>query len=104
MRRYTFCQPRRMSKSVIFFCVLETRLIRAWKARALAQPGLPSFACKPDLFPYLMAAVERRDLTRWVEGQVGRQKGYLTELLAHIVSPHQVCVKRKSFARPYLLY
>jgi Mg-chelatase subunit ChlD len=38
-------------------------------AQALAALGVPSFACTPDLFPELMAAaIERRDLTAWVEG------------------------------------
>lgn len=37
-------------------------------AQALAALGVPSFACTPDLFPDLMAAaIERRDLTLWVE-------------------------------------
>jgi Mg-chelatase subunit ChlD len=37
-------------------------------AAALAALGVPAFACTPDAFPDLMAAaVERRDLTEWVE-------------------------------------
>ena len=37
-------------------------------AAALATLGVPAFACTPDAFPDLMAAaVERRDLTAWVE-------------------------------------
>ncbi|MGW4487082.1 VWA domain-containing protein [Amycolatopsis sp. NPDC004368] len=36
-------------------------------AAALAELGVPAFACTPDLFPELMAAALRReDLTRWV--------------------------------------
>lgn len=35
-------------------------------AAALAELGVPSFACTPDLFPDLMAAaIERRDLSQW---------------------------------------
>lgn len=35
-------------------------------AAALAQVGVPSFACTPDLFPDLMAAaIERRDIGEW---------------------------------------
>ena len=35
-------------------------------AAALAELGVPAFACTPDLFPDLMAAaIERRDLTQW---------------------------------------
>ena len=35
-------------------------------AAALAEIGVPSFACTPDLFPDLMAAaIERRDLGAW---------------------------------------
>jgi Mg-chelatase subunit ChlD len=37
-------------------------------AAALAALGVPAFACTPDAFPDLMAAaIERRDLTQWVE-------------------------------------
>lgn len=37
-------------------------------AAALAAMGVPAFACTPDAFPDLMAAaIERRDLNRWVE-------------------------------------
>ena len=35
-------------------------------AAALAEIGVPSFACTPDLFPDLMAAaIEKRDITAW---------------------------------------
>lgn len=35
-------------------------------AAALAEVGVPAFACTPDLFPDLMAAaIERRDLGQW---------------------------------------
>jgi len=35
-------------------------------AAALADIGIPAFACTPDLFPDLMAAaIERRDLAQW---------------------------------------
>ncbi len=35
-------------------------------AAALADVGVPAFACTPDLFPDMMAAaIERRDLTAW---------------------------------------
>ena len=37
-------------------------------AAALADLGVPAFACTPDVFPELMAAaLERRDLKTWVE-------------------------------------
>jgi Mg-chelatase subunit ChlD len=37
-------------------------------AQSLAERGIPSFACTPDAFPDLMAAaIERRDLTAWVQ-------------------------------------
>jgi len=40
-------------------------------AAALASLGAPAFACTPDAFPDLMAAaVERRDLTAWVERNI----------------------------------
>lgn len=39
-------------------------------AAALAELGVPAFACTPDLFPDLMAAaIERRDLTAWAGAQ-----------------------------------
>lgn len=39
-------------------------------AAALADLGVPAFACTPDLFPELMAvAVQRHDLRSWVERQ-----------------------------------
>jgi Mg-chelatase subunit ChlD len=39
-------------------------------AAALAELGVPAFACTPDLFPELMAAaIERRDLNAWAAGQ-----------------------------------
>ena len=35
-------------------------------AAALAEIGVPSFACTPDLFPDLMAAaIEKRDIGEW---------------------------------------
>lgn len=38
-------------------------------AAALAEIGVPAFACTPDLFPDLMAAaIERRDITQWAAG------------------------------------
>ena len=38
-------------------------------AAALAQMGIPSFACTPDLFPDLIAAaISRRDLSQWAAG------------------------------------
>ena len=44
----------------------------ARNAQALAGLGVPSFACTPDVFPDLMAAaIERRDLTAWVEQHRG---------------------------------
>ncbi|WP_198679262.1 VWA domain-containing protein [Thermomonospora amylolytica] len=37
-------------------------------AAALAELGVPAFACTPDAFPDLMAAaIERRNLTEWAE-------------------------------------
>lgn len=37
-------------------------------AAALAELGVPAFACTPDLFPELMAAaIQRHDLRSWVE-------------------------------------
>ncbi|MEU6998580.1 VWA domain-containing protein [Nonomuraea sp. NPDC046570] len=37
-------------------------------AAALTAMGVPAFACTPDAFPDLMAAaIERRDIARWVE-------------------------------------
>lgn len=37
-------------------------------AAALAELGIPAFACTPDAFPDLMAAaIERRDITAWAE-------------------------------------
>jgi hypothetical protein len=37
-------------------------------AAALAEMGVPAFACTPDTFPDLMAAViERRDIGEWAE-------------------------------------
>ena len=39
-------------------------------AAALAAMGVPAFACTPEAFPELMAAaIERRDIARWVERQ-----------------------------------
>jgi hypothetical protein len=39
-------------------------------AAKLAALGAPSFACTPDLFPYLMAtAISRGDVARWASGQ-----------------------------------
>ena len=39
-------------------------------AAALAEVGVPAFACTPDLFPDLMAAaIERRDIGRWAADQ-----------------------------------
>lgn len=38
-------------------------------AAALAELGVPAFACTPDLFPDLMAAaIEKRDLAQWAAG------------------------------------
>ncbi len=38
-------------------------------AAALAEIGVPAFACTPDLFPDLMAAaIERRDIGEWAAG------------------------------------
>lgn len=38
----------------------------AENAAALAELGVPAFACTPDLFPDLMAAaIEKRDIARW---------------------------------------
>lgn len=38
-------------------------------AARLARLGVPAFGCTPDLFPELLvAAVERRDLSRWAAG------------------------------------
>lgn len=38
-------------------------------AAALAEIGVPAFACTPDLFPELMAAaIERRDIGQWAAG------------------------------------
>jgi hypothetical protein len=35
-------------------------------AAALAELGIPAFACTPDAFPDLMAtAIEHRDITAW---------------------------------------
>lgn len=39
-------------------------------AAALAEVGVPAFACTPDLFPDLMAAaIERRDIGQWAAAQ-----------------------------------
>jgi Mg-chelatase subunit ChlD len=39
-------------------------------AAALAEVGVPAFACTPDLFPDLMAAaIERRDIGQWAAEQ-----------------------------------
>jgi Mg-chelatase subunit ChlD len=39
-------------------------------AAALAEIGVPAFACTPDLFPDLMAAaIERRDIGQWAAAQ-----------------------------------
>jgi Mg-chelatase subunit ChlD len=39
-------------------------------AAALAELGVPAFACTPDLFPEVMAAaIDRRDLTAWAGTQ-----------------------------------
>jgi len=39
-------------------------------AAAFATLGVPAFACTPDLFPDLMAAViQRQDINRWVASQ-----------------------------------
>ncbi|MDO5053438.1 MAG: VWA domain-containing protein [Pseudoclavibacter sp.] len=41
----------------------------AQHAQALADIGVPAFACTPDLFPDLMAAaIERRDVGEWAAG------------------------------------
>jgi Mg-chelatase subunit ChlD len=43
-------------------------------AAALASLGVPAFACTPDAFPDLMAAaIQRRDLTGWVERHLGQR-------------------------------
>ena len=35
-------------------------------AAALAELGVPAFACTPDMFPELMAAaIDKRDLGQW---------------------------------------
>jgi Mg-chelatase subunit ChlD len=45
-------------------------------ATALAELGVPAFACTPGTFPELMAAaIERRDLTEWVRAAGGRAAG-----------------------------
>ena len=45
-------------------------------AAALAALGVPAFACTPDVFPDLMAAaIERRDLTAFVERTLADQGG-----------------------------
>jgi len=42
-------------------------------AAALAELGVPAFACTPDAFPDLMAAaIERRDITAWGGRQASR--------------------------------
>ena len=39
-------------------------------ASALAELGVPSFACTPDAFPDLIAAaIDRRDIGRWAADQ-----------------------------------
>ena len=41
-------------------------------AGALAELGVPAFACTPDSFPDLMAAaIERRDLAEWAQRHPG---------------------------------
>ncbi len=41
-------------------------------AAALADLGVPAFACTPDSFPDLMAAaIERRDITEWARRHTG---------------------------------
>jgi hypothetical protein len=43
-------------------------------AAALASLGVPAFACTPDAFPDLMAAaIQRQDLTGWVERHLGQR-------------------------------
>ncbi|MDA0638232.1 VWA domain-containing protein [Nonomuraea sp. MCN248] len=45
-------------------------------AAALAAMGVPAFACTPDAFPDLMAAaIERRDIGRWAERNLGVRPG-----------------------------
>jgi ribosomal protein S18 len=40
-------------------------------AAALAELGVPAFACTPDAFPGLMAAaIERRDITAWSQAEL----------------------------------
>jgi Mg-chelatase subunit ChlD len=40
-------------------------------AAALAERGIPAFACTPDAFPELMAAaIERRDITAWSQANL----------------------------------
>ncbi|WP_067175927.1 VWA domain-containing protein [Microtetraspora niveoalba] len=42
-------------------------------AAALAALGVPAFACTPDAFPGMMAAaIERRDISQWVERNIER--------------------------------
>ncbi len=39
-------------------------------AAALAEMGVPAFACTPDVFPELMAAaIQGQPLTAWVDKQ-----------------------------------
>jgi len=41
-------------------------------AAALAELGVPAFACTPESFPELMAAaIERRDITEWAHRHAG---------------------------------
>lgn len=45
----------------------------AENAAALADLGVPTFACTPDLFPDLMAAaIKREDITEWAGKYLGR--------------------------------
>ena len=45
---------------------MDARLITQQNAAALAELGVPAFACTPDLFPDLMAAaIQRQDIRQW---------------------------------------
>ncbi len=45
---------------------LRGAVVRRSHAAALADLGIPAFACTPDLFPDLMAAaIDHRDISQW---------------------------------------
>ena len=68
-------------------------------AAALAELGIPAFACTPDLFPDLMAAaIQKRDIGTWAAGR-GIVAVALTEKLgwkSHVASHRAPWIHRDS--------